>query len=460
MDLHQQTLSDESLYSLIQSRTGLVLNPHQRSDVSAMLDNLVVSAKAEQPDNLVLLLSNYPLTHPLWQRIVHLITVGETYFFRNRAQFDALRFHILPALIDERRKAGNKQLRLWSAGSATGEEPYSLAILLRELLPDIETWSITLLATDINEGYLEQARNGLYRLHSFRSETPSGIRERWFVEERDGYRLTPAVRNAVIFRPLNLISEEYPAFENSTMYMDLIFCRNVTIYFDREITRLIAGRFHRALNQNGWLVVGHSEPQSDIYQGFTARNFKDTVIYQKATDEASESEETSPVKVRSGLKMLPTSSARKQRAVTPSIQKPEPAPVPPPNEDLWNLAKHAADVEKWDEARAWLNKAEQKDQFRPEIHYLHALVELNGENFEQALQLLRRAVYCNPKFALAHYTLGDLYHRQGERKEAARHWRLALNAVETLDSQQPVPFSDDLSLEMLVELLSVRLSGL
>ena len=454
-----QTINDESLYSLIQSRTGLVLNPHQRIDVSAMLDSLATSTDAARSGDLLSLLSDYPLTHSLWQRIVHVITVGETYFFRNQAQFDALRSHILPTLIEERRKTGNKQLRLWSAGSATGEEPYSLAILLREMLPDIETWSITLLATDINDGYLEQARKGLYRPHSFRSETPDGIREGWFVGERDGYSLSSSIRNMVIFKPLNLVSDEYPAFENSTMYMDVIFCRNVTIYFDRETTRLIAERFHRALNQSGWLVVGHSEPQSDIYQGFTARNFKDTVLYQKANNEAPEAQVVLPLKVQPRITVLPTPSARKKRAVVPSIQKPEPAPVPPPNGDLWTLAKLAADVEKWDEARAWLDKAEQIDQFRPEVHYLRALVELNGGNFELALQLLRRAIYCNPNFALAHYTLGDLYLRQGARKEAVRHWQLALNAVETADSQQPVSGSDDLSVEMLVELLAARLSG-
>ena len=278
------TASIEALYNLIASRTGLVLSSHQFSDISRILDELATSAGVTQPDDLLAFLLVQPETHPLWQRIVHTITVGETYFFRNKPQFDALRSHVLPGLIDARRQSGNKHLRLWSAGSATGEEPYSLAILLRELLPDIETWSISILATDINEEYLAQARRGIFRPRSFRSETPAGLREAWFTDELEGVRLKPAVRNMVIFKSLNLVSDVYPAMDNNTTYMDLILCRNVTIYFDRETTRQIAMRFQQALNPGGWLVVGHSEPQAELYQGFISRNFTDTVLYQKRAD--------------------------------------------------------------------------------------------------------------------------------------------------------------------------------
>src|SRR5262245_9971377 len=155
-------IDDDSFLNFVQARTGLVLNTYQRSDVTATLDSLSEAAHHTWSRDLLSLLSECSLTHPLWQRIIHIATVGETYFFRNLAQFEALRRHVLPALIEERRRAGSKHLRLWSAGSATGEEPYSLAILLRELLPDIETWSITLLGTDINEGYLEYARKGVF----------------------------------------------------------------------------------------------------------------------------------------------------------------------------------------------------------------------------------------------------------------------------------------------------------
>jgi chemotaxis protein methyltransferase CheR len=444
----------ESFYTVIQSRTGLVLNPHQRSDISALLDSLVASDSITASD-LFAQLSVYPLTHTLWRTIVHEITVGETYFFRNQAQFEALRTHILPPLINERRKLGSKHLRLWSAGSATGEEPYSLAILLRELLPDIETWSITLLATDINEEYLEQARNGLYRPHAFRSETPSSLQERWFVAERDSYRLTSSIRSMVLFKPLNLVSDNYPTFESNTMLMDVIFCRNVTIYFEQETTRLIARRFHTALNSNGWLVVGHSEPQSDIYEGFVACNFKDTVVYQKKQAEALPSAGSFPVSELSKVSLQSKPFIHAKKVIELASRKGD--PVAPATEDFWLQAKRAADAERWDEARSWLYKAEQKDPFRPEVHYLGGLVALQTGRSELALKLLRRAVYCEPNFVLAHSTLGDVYYQQGARKEAARHWQLALNVIKNSAPQHILPHSDGLTVEMLAALLVDRL---
>ncbi len=454
----QQMLSDKQLYLLIESRTGLVLNEHQRADIASVLDSLPTSPDGNPFDDPRTLLAETPVTHPLWQRLVQSITVGETYFFRNQAQFDVLRSEILPTLINERRKMGSKQLRLWSAGSASGEEPYSLAILLRELLPDIESWNIAILATDINAGYLERARQGVYRAHSFRNETPKDLRERWFVEEKDGYRLKASIRSMVVFESLNLVSDDYPAFENSTMYMDVILCRNVTIYFDRETTRLIARRFHKALNQNGWLVVGHSEPQADIYQGFVARNFKDTVLYQKESSETPQESVALPAAIVPDRVPLPVYTSPQKRKNVPAVKIANPISQNSPETDFWMQAKQAADLGRRAEALQWLDKAERRDQLRPEVHYLRALVELDAGHDAQAIQLLRRAIYCDPNFVLAHYTLGDVYHRRAAPKEAARHWQLALDAVENRELQEIVPYSDDLTVEMLIQLMATRLS--
>ena len=281
MPLHTDPTNYENLFDLIQSHTGLALDAHRRKDLAGLLATMRASEDMNQPDDLVSFLSAQPATHPLWQRLVQVATIGETYFFRNSPQFEALRTNVLPPLIEQRRKSGSKQLRLWSAGCATGEEPYSLAILLRELLPDIATWNISLLGTDINEAYLQEAREGLYRARSFRNETPDAIRERWFTSTKGGYQLNPTIRQMVVFRSLNLTADDFPSFETNTMHTDVILCRNVTIYFDRETTRQLTSRFHRALNNDGWLVVGHSEPQADLYEGFKAENFENTVFYRK-----------------------------------------------------------------------------------------------------------------------------------------------------------------------------------
>jgi chemotaxis protein methyltransferase CheR len=224
------------------------------------------------------------------ERLINALTVGETHFFRNKAQFDALSTHILPALIARKRAAAaavgpdiQPQLRIWSAGCATGEEPYSLAIMLTELLPDIDKWHILILATDINQEALARAQEALYSAWSFREARIKALKPRYFSFEPTlkRYRLRADIRQRVTFAPLNLIEDSYPAVHNNTVGMDLILCRNVTIYFTEPDTQRVVRRFHEGLLEGGWLVVGHSEPSLVVYRAFQARLFAKTLFYQK-----------------------------------------------------------------------------------------------------------------------------------------------------------------------------------
>ncbi len=446
----------DNLYDLIQERTGMMLDEHRRDKVRKALGTLLEPTG----HNLLPKLLEYPPTHSLWQELIHAITIGETYFFRNKAQLNALRMDVLPELISQRRSSGNQQLRFWSAGCATGEEAYSLAMLLRELIPDIDYWSITILATDINLNYLKYAREGVYRSNSFRGETPEVVRERWFTPEDNGYRLHPAVRKMVTFAPLNLVTSDYPSFENGTMNLDLIMCRNVTIYFDREVIVEIIPRFYQALHNTGWLVVGHSETVTDIHQGFVPCNFKNAVLYQKQDMEV-DTPLPPPVIPANPVKPPPSLPLPKPRPKLPPVVKPKPPPQEEkqqpqeesPLEEALRLARYAADHEHWDEAMEWLDKAEKEDRLQPQVHYLRALVHLqNGEN-AAAILALRRSVYCDPDFAMAHYTLSELYEKQGNYKEAARHCRQARAAIDGLDPQQKLSYTEDLTVEMLRALL-------
>lgn len=446
--------ANEDIFRLLETRTGLLLDANRRLDVAGVIRELCESSVVSSTAELVAVLTSQPITHPVWQRLTQSVTIGETYFFRYMSQFDALRHHVLPYLIEERRQAGNKQLRLWSAACATGEEPYSLAILLRELLPDIDTWSISLLATDINEAFLEQARRGIYRERSFRGETPATLRDRWFTPVKEGHLLDAQIRQMVVFRTLNLQADDYPSFESGTMHMDIILCRNVTIYFERETTRQIIGRFLRSLNDNRWLVVGHAEPQFDLYTGFTAENFENTVFYHKRPAPLAQ-----PDRPPAAPAFTPYSSKIAVNSIKTQLTA---APAMPDkvttDENLLERAKDMADHERWDEALSWLDKAEVLGRFEPQVHYLRGLIALNTGDMEQGLQHLRRAVYCDHNFALAHYMLGELYEKQGWRQNAVRHWRWALHALAEVNTHYTILFGDDLTVEMLQELLTLRLT--
>jgi chemotaxis protein methyltransferase CheR len=231
-----------------------------------------------------------PDAHVEMERLINLLTVGETHFFRNSAQFDALANDVLPSLIAHKRReakavAANSsvtpQLRLWSAGCATGEEAYSLAILLHELIPDIEHWNILILATDINRDSLARAQDAVYSDWSFREERAKKARPLYFKEAKGRYRLVDKIRRAVTFARHNLIEDDFPAVHNNTTAMDLIVCRNVTIYFAPETSRQLVDKFHDALTEGSWLVVGHSEPSLTTFRSFQVRTFPKAILYQK-----------------------------------------------------------------------------------------------------------------------------------------------------------------------------------
>jgi chemotaxis protein methyltransferase CheR len=445
------TTDYQQVFDAIQARTGLRLHNGRFDEAARVVDSMLASERLADVNDLLLVLNTALFTEPLWQELIQAITVGETYFFRDQGQFDALRMSILPRLIADRQKTGYRQLRIWSAGCASGEEPYSLAMLLHELIPNIETWNITILGTDINFAFLERARSGLYRASSFRGETPDYIQQRWFRATPDGYQLDRTIRDMVGFLPLNLASTD-PSSENFTLNMDLIVCRNVTIYFDQTTVRQIVSRLYRALNEGGSLIVGHSELSTTLYHEFSMRSYEKVVFYQKSHAAA----------LKSPRAAAPSSPVRRRSAPRRAAAPPEPEPPAdkesPDLEVAWTQAKQAADREKWTEALDYLAQVETRHLFRPEFHYLRGLVQMAAGNADEALWAWRQALYCDPTFALAHYSLGELFAQLGNTQLAVRHWHQAQAAVAEVDPQRRLLFAEDITVEMLQGLLTARFS--
>jgi len=434
------------LRDLIFNRTGLRVDDSRYDDLMEVLETMLVESRAASIHNLLYMLSSQATTDPLWQRLVDLITIGETYFFRNKDQFRVLQDTILPQMIAERRQQNARFLRIWSAGCSTGEEPYSIAILLRELIPDIDGWNINIVGTDLKMANLEFARKAVYRDHSFRMETRSDIKDKWFTPNGRHYELRPEVRRMVTYGPLNLINDEYPTIQNGMMNFDLIVCRNVTIYFEEAVTRQVVKRFHQTLTDNGWLMVGHAEPMINTHNEFTPRNYENAIFYQKANE---------PQPVFQMYNPFPAAIDNKPAVVEPPRQAQE-------ETQLLHLAKLAADRADWKQALDLLQKAEKESSLRmqPQLHYLKSLVLSHNADAEGALQSLRRAIYCDPNFALAHYALGEMYEKRGELREARRHWNLAQNSISQLDPTASLPLDDELTIEMFKDLLDFRLNNL
>jgi chemotaxis protein methyltransferase CheR len=277
----QELLDDKNylrFYELIQMRTGIRVGENRREILAQALMESLESVKSRSLNQLFLYLHSAQTDSEVWNNLIRKITVGETYFFRDSDTIEALRRHILPDLIA--RHQTDRTLRLWSAGCATGEEPYTLAILLRQILFHIDRWKILILATDINRQFISQAIAGRYRAWSFR-ETDPAIQSAYFTRDGETFTLKPAVRKMVIFAYHNMAEDNYPSSTNQTSDLDLILCRNVTIYLPNSLIQDIANRFYQCLSNGSWLIVGPSETHLEIYRQFQTIHFDRAIAYQR-----------------------------------------------------------------------------------------------------------------------------------------------------------------------------------
>lgn len=260
---------------LIAERTGLYFSERKWNMLNSAIGEFCKEQNITNMSVAYRLLNSHVTESGIWRKLISGLTINETFFFRH---FAGIENKLLPQIIHENKSI--KQLRIWSAGCSTGEEPYSIAMTLKKLIPDIENWNIHILATDIDLQVLNTGRKGVYREWSMRQIKPFYLKN-YFNIKNSEYILDPAIRKLVHFEYLNLKEGLFPSAANGTTDLDLIFCRNVTIYFEAQETIKIAGRFFEALKKGGKLVVGHSEPSTFIYDQYRSEIFDDIVIYNK-----------------------------------------------------------------------------------------------------------------------------------------------------------------------------------
>ncbi len=340
------------------------------------------------------------------------LTVGETYFFREAKVFEVLEKVALPELIRARRSTG-KRLAIWSAGCCTGEEPYSIAIAIERALPDLAEWDVTILGTDINAEFLRKAREGIYGEWSFRG-VPDAIRKRYFLPRDAGrFEVVPRIRRLVRFECANLVEDINP-----TCAMDVVFCRNVLMYFSTGQVKNVAARLHRALAADGWLFPGSSEISRQWFSQFTSAHAEGAMVYRKSAPAA------------------------------PALAPP-PAAAPPPPE----LARQPASEDRLADALAACDRAIAGDKLTPAHHFLRGLLLEEQGAFAEAAAALRRALYLDPKFVLAHFALGNLLRREGRAHEAARCSENTRAILRGHDPNAAVAGADGLTAAQLLALL-------
>ncbi len=425
------------------------------------------------------------------------LTVGETYFFRDQACFDRLGSEILPALIRTRRNR-TRTIRIWSAGCCTGEEAYSVAILLDRLLPDKTNWEIAILATDVNPTFIDKASTGRYTDWSFRSPPP-WLRDRYFNKEDDHtYQIRDSIKNMVHFDTLNLVSDSYPSTLNGTQSMDIILCRNVLMYFSLEKVRQIVTRFHLALSNNGIFVASPTESSMPVFGDFLISTRQQTTFFTREPCSPVEDEAVarSPCvsvgdnsRISNPTVPLPRASVNATTASDWSAREPDAphdARAPIPSEAI-DRATRDCDCGRYaealqtifthklhetgckstirllvriytnqgnlDDAAVWTQRAVEQHKLDPVVHYLQAVVMIESGDCVGAETALKRALFLDAEFIAAHVAMGRVALARNMRTEARRHYRNAVSILEKLPDDDIVPETDDLTAAGLAQTL-------
>ena len=260
----------EQLADILRERAGLVFQTLRRPSVETAARHVMDRIGIKAPESFVPLVGQ---TGAVFDDLMAEVTIGETYFFREPGHFALLRERILPAF--RKHATPERRFRAWSAAASTGEEPYSIAIALRE-----QHVAGDVLGTDISRARLAAARHATYRAWSFRG-VPQPTIERYFKQHGESFTLAPELRRDVEFRYLNLASDTYPSMASGVWGMDVIFCRNVLIYFDRDTIARVAKNLIESIADDGWILLGATDPPLSDYVRCEVIQTPDGLAYRK-----------------------------------------------------------------------------------------------------------------------------------------------------------------------------------
>lgn len=430
---------------LIEEWCGLRLSDQQVGRLDELVAQLLGRSGAGTPDRLYEALASSQ-RHDLLDALAAGLTVPETHFFRVGPQMEALRRHVLPELL--RRRWTERRLALWSAGCSTGEESYTLAILLRELLPSIEEWRIEILGTDLNPTVLAQARESRYTGWSFR-DTPPAIRERYFTPEGKDWRLIEPVRRLVRFAQHNLVADASPTPASG---FDMILCRNVTIYFGPDTTQRLYRRFVEALAPDGWLLLGPSDATPEAATSLTPVYLDGAILWQRGARPRLAPAARAPVTAPVTAEPSPLGGGGQRRGPGYSGERPagaglRPHPAGPPlapadgAAQVWALV-HDGDRLAACEVAARLARAA---PLNGEIHLVLGLLLLEEGDTGPALEALRRVALLDRDNALAHVGLGRAYRQLGSWDRARAALGQARRILAPLPDQATVTGGDGMT---------------
>lgn len=423
------------------------------------------------------------------------LTIGETYFFREKAAFSLLTEKILKP-IAQSGSGKPKSLRIWSAGCSTGEEPYSIAITLKEALKDLPGWDIKIVATDLNPSALEKARKGWYRSWSFR-DTPPDIMEKYFQKKADGYQIAAPIQAMVEFRQLNLIGDEFHQFVQYPASYDVIFCRNVLMYFSPELILKVTARFSDALKTDGWFVTSQVELNDVYFAVFARRQHSSGLFYQKSDSRQSAERKADVHSIRDGAskRLLPkpasvspsadTSSVIQSRFQVPALKSrivPEPSSSDKANQtgskqvpdsgdsgrpkfqahrsgEAMSAVQLLANSGRYAEAEVQLRDLLQSDSENVQLLLLLATVLSEQRKTTEADAQLVKVLYLEPDNLAALFSRSRLLKQLGKADQSRKYLSRLLSLLASKPDSHSISALDDLNVGLLRKLADAEFAS-
>ena len=502
--MESQTL--DRIKHVITNKTGLYIWSRDTEKLAILIANRVKSLKVNDAQSYYDILSGFsPISLLEWKYLNTQLTTSETFFFRDKGQFSLLERRILPELIEKNKSA--RSLKIWSAGCSSGEEAYSVSILLHELIPNIHEWNIQIFGTDINEEILEKARLAEYGAWSFRMVDPV-VKDRYFLPRGSNWSVLDKYKKIITFLPGNLKTDNYPDYNNGIFNADLIICRNVFIYFDHETISQVIKKFQNTLTTNGYLLTGHTELYGHDLGQLQTFSFQESVIYQKIA------EGIAPVKKEITKPVIPFTKPETFKATPPPASKIPPKidlsinkishlpkqanqAQPPvlsqqvvstpleeakikfsngayrdvirlvkeilqsdPNhfEAVYLIAEAYANSGDHATAKQYCEKALTIDKFAIQPYYLLSKIIEELGNLQQAKDYLKKIIYLSPNYIAAYVELGSLYTHENDKPRAKKMHETALNLLQRLPADSLVEPFDNIKVSDLIEFLKVTLS--
>ena len=500
---------------LVKSRAGIVITDDRLPQIREIVQELMAEVGIKQFEDYYWMISQTFSGDVRFQSLINKITIGETYFFRDTEQFRALREIIIPDLLEKQEKF-QRNIYILSAACSTGEEIYSLAMLLQETVPKHRLDRFKLTAGDINTTSLEKAERGVYGKWSFRGVDPY-IQQKYFKHIGDNYLLAESVRQMVKFQYMNL-AEDFPYVD-----LDLIIMRNVIIYFSFNFIQEVATHCEQALREGGWLLVGASELNRQYFPQFEEVALKNTTAYRRqkklmTLGDFSPSALFPAKSVNSAPNLLPqapmlkpiTGKVPAYQPAQPPAANPEPLPqapklkpitskVPayqtptasqPVSADIYQQAYQAYQKKDFTRAEALLVPIMQTDlpalllmakiaasrnnssksielllQYlskKPgslEAHYLLGLVYQNNNSVTQAAEEFRYTIFLDRSFIMGHWHLLLLYQKLNDKQTAERHLIQAKRLLSLLAPDTEVPFSDGQKASRMLQIMDMMIQG-